>query len=99
MASRLKPHRGQEAEWTDSKVRRVPQTPQKRKSRACQNAMAVACSVPPAAPPPPDKHSPRHGAKLRLCWVASYRVFSGPDVGPMGLPNLEVPRDVMPSLR
>jgi len=68
LASRLKPHRGQEAERTESKVRRVPHTPQKRKSRACQNAMAVACSG--ARFPLPrrrlEKHSPRNEAKRRL---------------------------------
>jgi hypothetical protein len=60
LASRLKPHRGQEAERTESKVRRVPHMPQKRKSRVCQNAMAVACSVARfhATAPPPGKHSP-----------------------------------------
>lgn len=63
MALRLKPQRGQDAERMESKVRRVPHTPQKRKSRASQNAMAVACLVldrtapPSLMPPPPEKHT------------------------------------------
>ena len=49
LALRLKPQRGHDAERTESKVRRVPHTPQKRKSRACHchDAMAVACLVAP----------------------------------------------------
>lgn len=96
LASRLKPHRGQEAERTESKVRRVPHTPQKRKSRACQNAMAVACSV--ARFQPPRRRRLENTLPATEPGAASYRVFRGPNVGPMGLPDLEVPRDIMPSL-
>uniref|UniRef100_A0A0D9VY43 non-specific serine/threonine protein kinase n=1 Tax=Leersia perrieri TaxID=77586 RepID=A0A0D9VY43_9ORYZ len=59
LALRLKPQRGQDAERRESNLRRVPHTPQKRKSRACQNAM----------PPPPPLAAGECSSSLAGSWA------------------------------
>ena len=47
MALRLKPQRGQEAERWESELRRVPQMPQNKKSRACQKLRRAGAGAEP----------------------------------------------------